>query len=122
MTNEITVSKAEFKLDLEDAGLTVLDYVPERIVPPIVIINSRTPYLEPSRLGTEYLLNLELVLIAATATNKQATEKLDEAIEAALKAMPRYARVLQVNEPYEMQTNNASYLAANISVELEITI
>jgi hypothetical protein len=36
--------------------------------------------------------------------------------------MPRYARVLQVNEPYEMQTNNASYLAANISVELEITI
>jgi hypothetical protein len=122
MTNEITVSKAEFKLDLEDAGLTVLDYVPERIVPPIVIINNRTPYLEPSRLGTEYLLNLELVLIAATATNKQATEKLDEAIEAALKAMPRYARVLQVNEPYEMQTNNASYLAANISVELEITI
>jgi hypothetical protein len=122
MTNEITVSKAEFKLDLEDAGLTVLDYVPERIVPPIVIINSRTPYLTPSRLGTEYLLNLELVLIAATATNKQATEKLDEAIEAALKAMPRYARVLQVNEPYEMQTNNASYLAANISVELEITL
>jgi hypothetical protein len=122
MTNEITVSKAEFKLDLEDAGLTVLDYVPERIVPPIMIINSRTPYLTPSRLGTEYLLNLELVLIAATATNKQATEKLDEAIEAALKAMPRYARVLQVNEPYEMQTNNASYLAANISVELEITL
>jgi len=122
MTNEITVSKAEFKLDLEDAGLTVLDYVPERIVPPIVIINSRTPYLTPSRLGTEYLLNLEIVLIAATATNKQATEKLDEAIEAALKAMPRYARVLQVNEPYEMQTNNASYLAANISVELEITL
>jgi hypothetical protein len=122
MTNEITVSKAEFKLDLETAGLTVLDYVPERIVPPIVIINSRTPYLTPSTLGNEYLLNLELVLIAATATNKQATEKLDEAIEAALKAMPRYARVLQVNEPYEMQTNNASYLAANISVELEITI
>jgi hypothetical protein len=122
MSNEITISKAEFKLDLEDGGLTVLDYIPERIVPPIVIINNRTPYLTPSRLGTEYLLNLELVLVASTATNKQASEKLDEAIETALKAMPRYARVLQVNEPYEMQTNNASYFAANISVELEITI
>lgn len=122
MTNEITISKAEFKLDLEDGGLTVLDYVPERIVPPIVIINSASPYLTPSSLGTEYLMNLELVLVAATATNKQATEKLDEAIETALKAMPRYARVIRVNEPYEMQTNNASYLAANISVELEITI
>jgi len=122
MTNEITISKAEFKLDLEDAGLTVLDYVPERIVPPIVIINSASPYLTPSSLGTEYLMNLELVLVAATATNKLATERLDEAIENALKAMPRYARVLRVNEPYEMQTNNANYLAANISVELEITI
>jgi hypothetical protein len=122
MTNEITISKAEFKLDLEDAGLTVLDYVPERIVPPIVIINSASPYLTPSSLGTEYLMNLELVLVAATATNKLATERLDEAIENTLKAMPRYARVLRVNEPYEMQTNNASYLAANISVELEITI
>ncbi|MFN9113404.1 MAG: hypothetical protein ACK5XN_25310 [Bacteroidota bacterium] len=122
MTNEITLSKAEFKLDLEEAGLTVLDYIPERIVPPIVIINNRTPYLTPSRLGTEYLLNLELVLVASTATNKQASENLDQAIENALKAMPRYARVLQVNEPYEMQTNNASYLTASISVELEITI
>jgi len=36
--------------------------------------------------------------------------------------MPRYARVLRVNEPYQMQTNNAEYLSVNVSVELEITI
>jgi hypothetical protein len=122
MTNEITLSKQEFKLDLDTAGITVLEYVPERIVPPIVIINSASPYLTPSSLGKEYILGLELVCIASTATNKQATEKLDEAIADLLNAMPRYARVIQVNEPYEMQTNNASYLACNISVELEITI
>ena len=122
MTNEITLSKQEFKLDLDTAGITVLDYVPERIVPPIVIINSASPYLTPNTLGNEYILSLELVCVASTATNKQATEKLDEAIADVLNAMPRYARVTRVNEPYEMQTNNASYLAANISVELEITI
>lgn len=122
MTNEITLSKQEFQLDLDTAGITVLEFVPERIVPPIVIINSSSPYLTPSSLGKEYLLGLELVCIASTAVNKQATEKLDEAIANVLNAMPRYARVLQVNEPYEMQTNNASYLACNISVELEITI
>jgi hypothetical protein len=122
MTNEITISKAEFKLDLEAAGIKVLDYVPERIVPPIVIINSASPYLTPSSLGNEYILALELVCIAATATNKQATEKLDETIAQVLNAMPRYSRVLRVNEPYNMQTNNAEYLSANISVELEITI
>lgn len=122
MTNEITLSKAELKLDLQEAGINVLDYVPERIVPPIVIINSASPYLTPSTIGSEYIMSLELVIVAATATNKQATEKLDEAIESVIKALPRYARLLRVNEPYNMQTNNAEYLAANCSIELEITI
>ncbi len=122
MTNEITLSKAELKLDLQEAGINVLDYVPERIVPPIVIINSASPYLTPSTIGSEYIMSLELVIVAATATNKQATEKLDEAIESVIKALPRYARLLRVNEPYNMQTNNAEYLSANCSIELEITI
>lgn len=122
MTNEITLAKAEFKLDLDNAGLNVLDYVPERIVPPIVILNSASPYLTPNDLGKEYTLNLELVMVAATATNKQATEKLDELIEDVLNALPRYARLLRVNAPYNLQTGNAEYLAANASVELEITI
>jgi hypothetical protein len=122
MTNEITLARAEFKLDLDNAGLNVLDYVPERIVPPIVIINSASPYLTPSDLSKEYTLSLEVVMIAATATNKQATEKLDELIEDVVNAMPRYARLLRVNAPYNLQTGNAEYLAANASVELEITI
>jgi hypothetical protein len=122
MTNEITISKAELKLDLEQAGIRVLDYVPERITPPIVIMSSASPYLTPSTLGTQYDLNLELVVIASTATNKQATENLDQAIHNVLTAMPRYARVIRVNEPYNLQTNNAEYLSANISLELEITI
>jgi hypothetical protein len=122
MTNEITISKAELKLDLEEAGIRVLDYVPERITPPIVIMSSASPYLTPSTLGTQYDLNLELVVIATTATNKKATENLDQAIHNVLSAMPRYARVTRVNEPYNLQTNNAEYLSANISLELEITI
>jgi hypothetical protein len=122
MSNEITISKAELKLDLEQAGIRVLDYVPERITPPIVIMSSASPYLTPSTLGTQYDLNLELVVIASTATNKQATENLDQAIHNVLSAMPRYARVIRVNEPYNLQTNNAEYLSANISLELEITI
>lgn len=122
MSNEITLAKAEFKLDLDNAGVSVVEFLPERITPPIVIINTASPYLVPSTLGNEYKMNLELVVVAATATNKQASEKLDEAIEAILLAMPRYARVISVNEPYEMTTNNANYLSANISVELEITL
>lgn len=122
MTNEITSAKVEFKLDLHAAGLNVLDYVPERIVPPIVIINSRSPYLLAADLGAEYTLGLELVLIAATATNKQATEKLDELICDTANALPPYARFVSVGQPYNMQTNNAEYLAVSMQVDLNITI
>ena len=122
MTNEITLSKIELKLDLEAAGLKVSDYVPERITPPIVIINARTPYLAVSDLSNEYYLNVELVLIAATATNKQSTEKLDELLAEVVNALPPYARMLPTGAPYNLQTNNAEYLSANIYCQLNITI
>lgn len=122
MTNEITLSKQELALDLQAAGLNVMDYVPERIVPPIVIVNVATPYLTPSSLANQYLMSIELVVVASTATNKQATEKLDEAIENVLKALPRYVRLNRVNAPYSLQTNNAEYLSANVDLEIEITI
>lgn len=122
MINEITSDKAALKTVLVSAGLNVLEYVPERIVPPIVIINSASPYLVPSSLKNQYILNLELVLIAATATNKKATEMLDELIQDTLQALPSYARLIQVNAPYNMQTNNAEYLATNIAIDLQITI
>jgi len=122
MTNEITLAKQEFQLDLDALGINVLEYVPERIVPPIVIINVASNYLTPNSLSKEYEMNLELVAVAATATNKQASEKLDELIEAVILALPAYAQLLRVASPYNLQTNNAEYLAANIYITLQITI
>lgn len=122
MTNEITAAKLEFKLDLVAGGLNVSDYVPERITPPIVIINSGTPYLRPSSIGREYILNLELVCVAATATNKMATEKLDELLEQVINALPGYARMITAGQPFNLQTNNTEYLAVSVQTDLQITI
>jgi hypothetical protein len=122
MTVEITVAKHEFKLDLQAGGIKVVDFVPERMVPPVVIMNPRGPYITGSSLKSDYNLNLDLVAVAATATNKLETEKLDELIEKTLKALPPYARLISVGQPYNLQTNNAEYLTANISVEVQITI
>lgn len=122
MTNEITAAKVEFKLDLVAGGLNVQDYVPERIVPPIVIINSGVPYLRPTSLSREYTLNLELVCVAATATNKQATEKLDELLESVINTLPGYARMISAGQPFNLQTNNTEYLAVSVQTDVQITI
>jgi hypothetical protein len=121
--SEINAAKVEFKLELADAGLNVLEYVPDRITPPIVIVNAAQPYLQTSQFG-EWSMGIELVLVSSTATNKKATENLDQLIEDTLNAIEplTYVRITSVNQPYNLQTNNAEYLAANIYCQLNLTI
>jgi hypothetical protein len=124
MTNEITVSKAEFALDLTNAGLEVLDYVPERITPPIVIITSGSPYLVAETVGREFRLGLNLTLVASTATNEEATEALDELIADTVTAVTSLGYVIlkTVNPPYRLAANNAEYLASDLNLDLSITL
>lgn len=121
--SEINLAKVEFKLELTDAGLNVLEYIPERITPPIVLLNASQPYLQTAQFG-EWSLGIELVLVASTATNKTATLNLDQLIEDTLNAIEplTYVRITSVNQPYNLQTNNAEYLAANIYCQLNLTI
>lgn len=121
--SEINDAKVQFKTDLVAAGLNVLEYVPERITPPIVILNAASPYVTTAEFG-EYTLGLELVLVASTATNKKATENLDQQIEDVLNAIEplTYVRLTSVNQPYNLQTNNAEYLSTNVYVQLAISI
>lgn len=121
--SEINDAKVQFKTDLAAAGLNVLEYVPERITPPIVILNAASPYVTTAEFG-EYTLGLELVLVASTATNKKATENLDQQIEDVLNAIEplTYVRLTSVNQPYNLQTNNAEYLSTNVYVQLAISI
>jgi hypothetical protein len=120
--SEITAAKAELKLDLTAAGLKVMEFVPERIIPPIVILTADSPYVVGVTVDREYDLQMQLVCVAATATNKVATDALDALIEATLNALPTYVAFKSVGQPYALQANNAEYLAANFSINLQITI
>lgn len=124
MSNEITASKAELALDLQNAGLEILDYVPERIVPPIVVITAGSPYLAPETVGNEYRLALTLTMVASTATNEEATEALDALIAQTVSAIATlgYAVLRQVNPSYRLAANNAEYLASDLNLDLSITL
>jgi hypothetical protein len=120
--NEITASRAEYALALTALGLKVSSFIPERVVPPTVVLSPGSPYLEPVLLDNDWLMRLELMVIAAHAVNAKASELLDLAIETILNGNPSYVRIGSVSQPYALQTNNAEYLAANIAVDLRITI
>ena len=121
--NEITASRLEFALALQNLGLKVSSFIPERIVPPTVVLSPGNPYLEPATVDNDiWIMRLDLMVIAATAVNAKATELLDKALETILNGHPDYCRVTAVQQPYALQTNNAEFLAANITVDLRITL
>ena len=120
--NEITTAKVEFTTALQGAGLDVKEYLPDRITPPVVIVMPNQPYLVPETVGNEYTMNLEVVCVAQTATNENASEELDSLIESVLNALPAYAGITSVGKPYALTTGNTEFLSANLNVEVTITI
>jgi hypothetical protein len=120
--NEITLAKEQFATALKGEGLDVYAFLPERIVPPVVVINTGNPFITVETIGNEYVMSLELILVAGTATNESATETLEQLIESVLKALPSYARLLRVDKPYSLAYNNAEYVSTSVQVELSITI
>jgi len=120
--SEIATAKTQFKTALVAAGLKVSEFVPERVTPPIVIIDNGSPYLSPATVGKEYILRLELKLVAATATNIKRQAQLDQLIEDTINALPRYATLDSVSQPYGLLANGVEYFAASVEVEVQITI
>lgn len=120
--SEINTAKVQFKDAVAAAGVDILEYVPERVIPPIVLISGGSSYITPETIGNEYTLTVILTMISATAMNEQSTEKLDDLIEQTIKALPAFARMTRVNKPYSLAVNNAEYLSADMEVEISITI
>lgn len=120
--SEVGAAKAELALTLQAAGLDVYDYIPERVTPPVVVIRSGSPYLTPSSVGQEFLVNLELVVVAGFATNETSTDDLDDLIEQTIQAIPADAGFRDVAQPYTLVMNGNDYLATTITVDLQISI
>ena len=120
--NEITASRLEFALALTALGLNVKDHIDEITTPNSVTISPGSPYLEPQTLANSFKLNIDLVAVAPTGSNKKMAESIDALIEKLLLGIPNYATITSIAQPYALQTNNAVFLACNIGVEMRITL
>ena len=120
--SEVGAAKAELALTLQAASLDVYSYIPARVTPPVIIIRPASPYLQPSSVGQEYLVNLELQVVAGYADNETSSDDLDDLIEAALLALPADAGLKDVSAPYTLVANGNDYLAATIGLDLQIAI
>lgn len=96
----------------------VVSFVPERIVPPMVIVTSGSPYVESGNTFGTFKTRFSVEIVSPTAANSTSTEKLDVLIEDCLVALSNSSglSIEAVSKPYALEANNATYLAASLSV------
>lgn len=118
MTNTLTIARGELKDLLVDAGLTAVNYLPERPQPPMVIVTPGQPYLRRGEQFGTHVIGLTVLLLANKATNEVMTEELDDMIAAVTVAVftAKGFNLKQVDPPSQFQVGNAQYLGCTADV------
>ena len=88
--NTLASARKEIKVVLDQAGYTVWSFIPERVTPPVVVLEPGSPYMNEGDAFTLFVCRFDLILLAATATNSKATEDLDQMIMDEVPVIPLY--------------------------------
>lgn len=115
--NTLRALRDDLKAALTLAGITVLDHLPERLVPPLTIIAAGSPYIESGDAFGSYRAHFTLVLVGPHGTNETTTHALDELIAKTLVSLDAADWGLErVDPPMMLQHGGGNYLSTQIDV------
>ena len=97
--------------------------MPDRIVPPSVIVLPGSPYLSNGNTFGTFTAQLSVVLVTDAKVNATATTALDELIENATVALINAGiSVSEASEPWQLSSANATYLASTLTTTQNIAL
>lgn len=120
--NTLTAVRQEVADALTAVGIEALDYIPEVVNPPLAIISAGEPWLAdgPNKTFQDIEVRLSIRLVAAHATNEDATDALDQMVVKALLALGW--NLERVTQPFPYEVNGNLYLAADAVITASINI
>lgn len=116
----LTKLRATLTAALTEAGLSVYDYLPPQVHPPVVLIEPADPYIEAGETFGELLVSLDLYVVTRKGTGLTQTRELDGLIETVIRATDDTEWALsEVGRPYALTLGGSStrYLAATVTVQ-----
>lgn len=119
----MTDARAQVATDLRAVGLTVKDHVPEKVVPPLVVMGARDPMLEPAETmsGLDFKFNLNLLILIPMKPNSEALAQLEAFVEKVLYNLGDWD--LEDVEPIVyMKLNDNLYPSVEVRISKTITI
>jgi len=103
---------------LTSAGIRASSVVPERITPPIAVIEPSADWVTGGDTFGAYRLGFDVTVIVKTAANATVSTTLDDAIDAVLGAISgaQGFYVGSVGAPSLLAVQNAEFLSATLTV------
>lgn len=120
-TSDLTKLRDEITAAITAAGITAVAYLPDRLNPPLALVQPGSPYIEPSKTSrpgaVRWAIHHEVILLVAPGDKRHQTVSLDALIEDSLGALVPFG-IDQVAQPYSLQIgqNGPSYFAARIQL------
>ena len=113
MTNTLLQARQELALLLSAAGVSVFSYLPEKVVPPVAVIEPGQPYMQQGDTFTAFTVRLNVILLAAPASNETATAELDQAICEVVDAVESFF-VGDIDQPSTFTSGGIDYLGTRL--------
>lgn len=109
----------------DPVDLNVLDHLPERLVPPAVLVRAGSPYVGEAVTFDERRLNYQAIVVAPAGSNERITDELDELVEKVIGRVLASGFSLSpssaVEQPASITRNAATYLAAVVNIQSTFT-
>lgn len=115
MANTLKGVRQEIAVQLAGAGVSVHEWIPARVTTPAAIVEPGSPYMEQGQTFAEFLVRMNVVLLAAAASNEVATTELDALICTAIDALDTF-EIESVDTPNGFDINGAQYLGARLTL------
>jgi len=103
---------------LTTAGIRTSEYVPERVTPPLAVLQPAGDWVTAGQVFGEYRLGFDVTVIVQTAANSVVSSAMDDAIDAVLTAVSGATGfyVGSVSAPSLLSVQNAEFLSATLTV------
>jgi len=122
MSELMTVS-TDLADTLKDAGIPAFPTLPNRITPPVAVVQAGSPFLSQGGSFGEFKSRWDITLVTPTGANDVSTEKLYVLLEDSIVALvnSKYS-IEEVSKPYALEANNATYVAIDLKIYNNVRI
>lgn len=103
---------------LNDAGFNVSAFVPERITPPVAVMEPSSDWVVSGDVFGAYRIGFDVTLITRTASNAKVTDEIDQMLDELIVAVSSAAGFYcgSAGKPFDMNVNGADYYAVSVTI------